>query len=133
MVSDDRALVLGTWLPGYWRGASCPMKWCSLATFSVLYQPTVEELIRRSYVWVAVAPSDESLILGYTVVDGDMVHWCYVNPTYRQQGLLWFMLKNLADKPMQYTHSTLAWEQHVAPKLPRWRYRPGALRGVVRG
>jgi hypothetical protein len=109
------------------------MRWCSLSMFSTLYQPVVEELIKRSNVRVAVAPTDESLVLGYAVVEGDTLHWCYVAPYCRRHGMLWYMLEDIADRHISYSHETVAWRRNVAPKLPRWKYRPEVLRGVANG
>lgn len=131
--NEDRAMILGTWIPAYWRGASCPLGWCSLQTFSVLYQPVVERLIRDSFIRVAVAPSDDNLILGYAVVQDDLVHWCHVTPMYREHKMLWFLIDDICDKPMRYSHETLSWRRHVAPKLPTWKYAPEAIRGLVKG
>lgn len=132
MEPGDRALVLATWLNGYYRGAVAPFRWCSRSTFYVLYQPIVEALLRASFVRVAAAPEDETLIVGFVVVQGDMVHWCWTAERYREHGVMRDLVQDIADTPMQYTHETLFWRRKVAPTLPRWRYRPEAVLEVVR-
>lgn len=133
--SGDLALVLGTWLPGYWRGASSPMRWCSLGEFSAAYQNVVEQILKASTIRVACAPSDENLILSYMVFDGTVFHWGWVGDPYRRQNLFWTMLEtagDMANRPMAYSHETISFRRHLAPKLPMWKYRPEAVRDVVK-
>lgn len=130
---EDRKLVLASWLPVYWRSAYSPMKWCSMGTFCHLYQPTVEAILKSAFTRVACDPEDESNVLGFAVVRDDMLHWAWTADIYRKSGLLWYMIRDIVDKPMVYTHATLTWERHIAPLLPKWRYRPEALRDLKVG
>lgn len=132
MVKEDRPLVLSKWLNGYYRGAVAPFKWCSHSTFYMLYQPTVEALLRASYVRVAVAPEDDSLICGFAVVQDNMVHWCSTQERYRGHGIMRDLLQDLVDESMVYTHETMHWRRKWAPHLPKWKYRPEAVEEVVR-
>jgi hypothetical protein len=81
---------------------------------------------------VATAQEFEDLILGFSVVQDDMVHWCWTKDGHRNLGIQKDLLQDIADKPMFYTHETLFWRRKVAPTLPRWKYRPEAVDEVVR-
>jgi hypothetical protein len=130
---DDRKLVLASWLPVYWRSAYSPMKWCPLSAFTQHYAKTVEALIKDSFIRVACDPEDESNVLGFAVVRDDMVHWAWSSDWYRRNHLFWYLIRDIADKPMVYTHTTLTFERHIASKLPKWKYRPEALRDLKVG
>lgn len=101
----DRNQILNSWLHGQYWGNKY-YKHMSQDVFFKEYANHITMLLSNPFaqIDVAVLSDDEDMILGYLVYVGNTVHWAFVKPKYRGQGIMNLLLK---DKPFKhYTGAT---------------------------
>jgi GNAT superfamily N-acetyltransferase len=120
MVADDRNYVLSSWLRSYAEGP----EFRSLArpVYFALYEPVVQQLIDRSFVYVACLSDARDVILGWAAVDKDALHYVLVKPRWRGHGIMHKLLSDTGDLPMTFTHVPPSRLARLIP--PTWKYDP---------
>lgn len=86
--TSDVPFILATWLKGLRFGNS----WYRLIDNKVyfkLYHSVISAIISKptTRVIVACLKEEPSVILGYSVVEGDKLHWCQVKKAWRGIGI----------------------------------------------
>jgi hypothetical protein len=69
----------------------------------------ISNYLRDVKVIIACAPDDEDYILGYALVEGDVLHYAFVRTSCRGNGVARALVKDL-PKPLRVTHMTPAGE-----------------------
>jgi hypothetical protein len=105
MQAADYSFVIGSWLSSY-RESDFARPIRSSIYFDSLAR-LIKGIIPRCFGVVAVAPSDESNILGWSAWTGPLLHYLYVKEVYRRNGLGMILLGNAPDK-LFCTHITHA-------------------------
>lgn len=66
---------------------------------------TNEAILNRARCLVACAAADRSVILGFAIVEGNVVHYVYTRPDVRRQGIATQLLGPLlTKKAMRFSH-----------------------------
>lgn len=70
------------------------------------YSPIIEQIVKisRASSLIACLDDDSSVIVGYSLVNGPIMHWCYVKSAWRRQGILTLMLNTLEHSPKSCSH-----------------------------
>lgn len=83
---EDRGLVFSTMLRGLFHG-------CDLygqieeKAFYENYSKIIESLLDRAELRVACLADDEDVVLGYAIVRGSVLDYCFVKRPWRKQGI----------------------------------------------
>lgn len=87
------------------------------------YQKFIESLFERpqTVVRLAVLSDDEDVVLGWSVYEGDKLHYVYVNRDMRNNGIG----KNLIpSNTKEISHVTIAGMSVWASKYPNFKFNP---------
>lgn len=105
-VGDARNLIYATWLRCY-QTNSPAAKNIHKDTFFAEHHLVLDAIFDRNpTVKLAVLPDDPSVVLGWSVTEGeDLVHFVYVKPAFRKYGLATALLGHV-KQPFTYTHWT---------------------------
>jgi hypothetical protein len=101
----DKNLILASWLKGqyysnpYWQHMKP-------ADYYKLYTQKITDILYRpdTRIDIAVMAEDPSIIMGYLVYEGNIVHWAFVKKDFRSTGILKLLVNN--KKFDVYTAST---------------------------
>jgi GNAT superfamily N-acetyltransferase len=119
---EARSLVFATWLRSFQANSSFARP-ISREVFFPAHQLVLERLLARPNVEVhlAVWPDDPNVVFGWSVTEGDCVHYVYVKPDFRKAGLARALL---AHRPFaQYSHHTYVLRD-LHPKIAHLTYNP---------
>lgn len=88
VVADDVPFIISTWLKGLRFGNSWYKLIESKAYFKT-YHAVIVAVMSRPTVSVSIAclKEDPSVILGYSVIEGNKLHWCQVKKAWRGIGI----------------------------------------------
>lgn len=120
---SDLEFILDSWLRSHRDSA-----WAKFAgaTYQRGHDSLIKRLLTRSAVLVACYEGDPNTILGWSVTDGDVVHYVYVKKPLRRQGIARMLLRPFLDRPARYSHSLPCWASRGA--LPKdWSFDPYAM------
>jgi len=115
----DIGFIFNSWLKSYKQSSFS--KFIPGAVYFDLHHKTIESILKRAKVLVAVNPADTNQIYGYivyeTVQETSVVHYCYVKESFRKMGILTLLLSE-ANLPEAffYSHSTFS-AALVTPKM----------------
>ena len=117
---NDEAFIYQTWLKGYLFGN--PMnRGLDIGTFERNYRPVIGALLKRSTTRVACLKDSPNVILGYSVSEGERLHWLHVKEHMRKFGLA----KLLLPKDFSaVSHKTKQAETILRTKFPDIKYNP---------
>lgn len=80
---SDHNFIYSTWLNGLYYGNS----WFKLTPkheFMKFYHQIIERLLARSAIRIACLKEDRDVILGYAVIEGNVLHWTHTKPAWRK-------------------------------------------------
>lgn len=118
--SDDQNFILSTWLNGLRYGNDW-FKEIDQETYFKAYHPIVCNLIFDSKVSVACLKEDPSVILAYSVHDGDVLHYVFCKEVWRGIGLS----KDLIPQNLKVvTHLTKTGLSILKKKYPNAIFNP---------
>lgn len=88
VMGEDNNFILSTWL----RGLRYGNQWFGMIEQEVyfkMYKPIIERLLVKPTVSVKVAclKDDPEVILSYSVLEQDRLHWVFTKKAWRQMGL----------------------------------------------
>jgi GNAT superfamily N-acetyltransferase len=127
----DEAFICDSWLRSFrdsWFAGPIPND-----LYYDLYRKIINERVRarkNAQTLVAVAPDDDSVILGFACVEPpSIVHYVYVKDVFRRHGVASALVKyaNIVE-PVQYTFRTKSGANSVASR--NFSYNPFILRDV---
>ena len=109
----DRNFILASWLHHY-KNSSPFAKPILHSVYYKYHHVIVERITTRptTRIRIACLPDDDSVILGYIVIeqmpDKPCIHFAYVKPAFRGNGILTAFLSDLNINPNEccYTHRT---------------------------
>ena len=114
---DDEALIYQTWLKGLYFGSSWFSK-MDQKTFFQKYRIVINDLLLRSQVFVAALKEDQDTVLGYSVIQENILHWIFVKTSWRKMGIA---KRLLPDNINTVTHLTDL-VRNILPK--RFKFDP---------
>lgn len=120
MVADDRNYVLSSWLRSYSEGPE--FRSIARPVYFALYEPVVQRLISRSYVYVACLPDARDVVLGWAAIEKDALHYVLVKPRWRGNGIMRKLLADTAELPLTFTHIPPSRLESLIP--PTWKFDP---------
>lgn len=121
-ILDDMRFVAASWFESYWK--STAIQEMSFGTYKPGQDALINRLIDRSEIFVAHAAGVPDEILGYAVIEGDVLHYTYVKSVYRRHGIARGLVRSRAKR---YTHRTRLGEK-IAKAL-NLGYDPYAVHG----
>lgn len=121
-IRDARPLVFATWLRSFQATSDLGKKLPRDAFFASHHRVIERILARGATVTLAVLPDDTSVVFGWSVTEGNVVHYVYVKPDFRKFGLATALLAHV-EKPFTYSHATSALPK-LAHKLHNCTYNP---------
>lgn len=106
MRADDRNYILSSWTRSYAGRAREAREYATLDAFYEDYGPIVSALLDRSRVLVAALKEDPDIIVGWLAIEDETLHYALVKPRWRKLGVARWMLSELAEVPLSYSHVT---------------------------
>ncbi len=91
---DDLNFIKATMLRGLYYGCSFYNKMDKEAFFDN-YSRVVSSLLAASDIIVACDPQMPEVILGYAIINGGVLHYCYTKSAFRKQGIQKHILRNI--------------------------------------
>lgn len=85
-IEHDYPLIFASWLKGLYYGNQLYGDIPSELYYAVYHQ-VVEQLLKTAKVKIAALKEDPDVILGYSVYDGNTLHWVFVKNAWRGIGL----------------------------------------------
>lgn len=122
--AEDKSFIMATWLKGQYYGHPW-FREIDKDSYNVNYARHIEEVIKRpdTKVNIACLAEDQDIILGYSVLTGSTLHWCYVKEAWRARGIA-----NLLTQPGPITNVSGSTKTGKAISKKRgWTYNPWAL------
>ena len=116
MRDGDRNFVLSSWLRSY--AEANEFRGMKRSSYFALYAPVVEVLLGRSTVMVATMPEASDVVLGWLAAEGELLHYVLTKPRWRKLGIARFMLADMKDLAVKYTHQA----PRMAPIPAAWTY-----------
>lgn len=116
----DLNFILATWLRGLRYGNPLFTEIDKDAYFSV-YHKVIENILNHSRVKVACLKDDQDVILGYSVIQADKVHWVHVKSEWRKIGIARSLL---TEKFNVVTHLTTLGLQILKQRCPSVKFNP---------
>jgi hypothetical protein len=102
ITADDLPFIYATWLKGL-RYGNATYKQIDKTVYYTKYQVVIKALLGSSNVIVACLTSDPETIVGYSVSNGDTLHWVYVKESWRQLGVATLVVPNSVHKVSHLT------------------------------
>lgn len=102
---DDYNYIISSWLRSFAGRSLDAQRYESIAAFYADYQPVVKDLLARSTVSVAALQEDQSVIVGWSATEGDVLHYVLTKPRWRRLGVAHILVPNVSV----YSHTTLDW------------------------
>lgn len=99
---DDMRFVSASWFESYWK-ATMVQEMPEYASYKAGQDALIRRLVERSQVTVAFAKEVPDEILGYAVMEGEVLHYAYVKSVYRRHGICKGLIRSRAAR---YTHKT---------------------------
>lgn len=114
----ERNYVLSSWKRSY--GESPELKHLTRAAYFGMYGPVVERLLDASTIAIAVDEDLPDTIIGFMAVEDGLLHYVHVKPRFRRMGVATWMLRELREMPITYTHHP----SRIALRLcgPSWTF-----------
>lgn len=99
--SDDLRFIHSSWHTTFWKtNAKRTTEW---SVYKDEMDQRIDRLLARSETLVATAAEVPDEILGYAVLEGDVLHFAYVKSVYRGMGIAKGLVRGRAK---WYTHAT---------------------------
>lgn len=100
--TQDRGYILEHWVRAHSHTADA---FHAGQNFMPGMWATAESILDRARCLVACAAADRSVILGFAIVEGNVVHYVYTRPDVRHQGIATQLLAPLlGNKAVRYSH-----------------------------
>lgn len=117
-------LIRSRWMRSY-RHDNGFMKLTHAEAYYFAYSNYVDGVLRRpnSEVRFAVLSDDSDVVLGFSVTEGNILHYVHVPKSYRKHGIARILLPNTID---WFTHLTNLGMQLWAEKVPDAKFNPFA-------
>lgn len=117
----DHSFIYTTWIKGLYSDSGW---WRSIQknVFTSFYSLVIKKMLHNPDVSVRVSclADDPDIILGYSVSEGNRLHFVFIKPDWRGKGL--GILKSLIPKAInEVTSMTKAGKKRM---LPDWNYQP---------
>lgn len=83
---EDINFILSTMLKGLFYGSKF---WAEVdqTSFFSNYEPFIKHLMLRSQIKIACLDDDQDVILGYSMANGNTLHFLFVKKSYRKLGI----------------------------------------------
>lgn len=121
MREADRNYVLSSWSKSYAGSSRDARDYATMADFYRDYAPVIAELLARSVVTVAALKDNDDIIVGWSAIEGDVLHYVLVKPRWRKLGVARYLLSSVKERPMMCSHQT---NDAVRCGMPDgWAYR----------
>ena len=127
----DKSFIFATWLRAYYHGngwrkgsqrsSDAPIDLIGTIPkhdFMITYQKVIEALLKKSQINIACLKEDDDVILGYSVSQGDILHWVFVKDLWRKIGVS----KMLIAKETKFVTHLTRLGRNIKPN--EWRYNP---------
>lgn len=122
-VKEDLPFIYSTWLKSYRYGSQFAKK----LTNKVYYEwhhKLIERLFARgANCFVVVDSSDISVLYGYVVIEGPVMHFSYIKKPFRNLGLFNKLIETSGIKSGPFTHYTEFCDEYLK-KHEGWEYNP---------
>lgn len=84
--ADDKNFIYATWLRSLYYGSQ--MRKIEQGAFFKAYPAVLDLLLKKpATVLVACLNEDPNVILGYAILEPEVLHWVYVKEAWRKQGI----------------------------------------------
>ena len=126
--ADDTAFMFKTWLRSY-RYAP-PSRGIGNDDFYTGHHAVIERILDRPSTRIVVAclPESPTVILGYAVADGNVLHYVLTKENFRRFGVGSALLSALEfDGPPRLSHVTADWTHAFSRRYPASRWNPYLL------
>lgn len=120
-IPGDEHYIMDTWLTGV-RYSNDWFKAISKETFKRNYTRIIKELLEYSTVRIACLIDDPDVILGFSVMQGPIIHWVNVKEKWRGIGLMRELTRSPFENQRTISHMTKA-IRPIAKKLG-WEFNP---------
>jgi GNAT superfamily N-acetyltransferase len=102
---EDESFIYSTWLLGLYYGDDKIKAETPDHAFMKAYRPIIRLLLARpdTKIKVVCVTEDPDTIIGYSVFEGDTLHWVFVRPAWRKFGLA---KKLIPPSTAAYSHLT---------------------------
>ena len=106
MREADRNYVMSSWSKSYAGSSRDARDYATLADFYRDYTPVIRDLLDRSTVTVAALRDNDDIIVGWSAIEGDVLHYVLVKPRWRKLGVARYLLGSFTERAMVYSHQT---------------------------
>lgn len=100
-VQDDLRFVCASWFESYWK-LNAKSTGVAYEEYKHGQDRRIRKALERSKVQVLYASEIPDELLGFSVVEGPILHYAYVKSVYRREGLA----SKLCEGTHYYTHRT---------------------------
>jgi hypothetical protein len=102
MEESDVNFIFSSWLKSYRN----TQKYVDSTIYFEGQHKLIEHILGNSDVYIAALDEDPDTIIGYAVVSGETLHWCYIKSTYRNLGFARIILDVAfkGEEPKFYSH-----------------------------
>jgi len=118
-VETDLPFIYATWLKGLYHDKLWPaFRVVHQDTFYPNYHRVIESILSRSTVFVACLEDEPDVVLGYSVVSGNTLHWIFIKKAWRGNKIA----KQLVPVTINSVSHLTKLGQKLKPK--EWEYNP---------
>lgn len=115
--SDDSNFIYATWLQGLYHGNSF-YRQIDKESYYRNYRRVLDSILAKSKITIVCLNEDPTVILGFVVYDREVLHWVFVKPVWRTNGIAKSLIPQGITK---VTHLTTAGK---AAKPKKWAFDP---------
>lgn len=104
---EDLSFIYSTWSRGQYHGYS-PHSVINKQVFFKEYSKITSNILKHpsTHVYITCLPDAEDIILGYVVIQNNVLHWIYVKQAWRNKGISKLMLEFFKDGLKYHTGIT---------------------------
>jgi GNAT superfamily N-acetyltransferase len=124
--ADDMRFVAASWFESYWKAVASQEGMDYLTAYRPGQDALIRRLVGRSETIVAHAVDIPDEILGYAVLEDDVLHYVYVKSVYRRRGIATGLVRARAKR---YSQRTRLGEKLVKPLA--LEFNPYATHGAI--
>ena len=101
-LESDRPFIASSWFESYWK-ATARQEGLAYGLYQFGQGRLIDALLARSRTLVVHAAEMPDEILGYAVLERDILHYAYIKSVYRRRGIALGLIRKHAKS---YTHKT---------------------------
>jgi hypothetical protein len=119
-LKTDEGLIYQSWMMGLYYGNTWYQN-IEPNVFYARYRRILDYLVKKSHTRCAVLKEDPDVVIGYSVIEKDKLHWIFVKSDWRRYGLA----KMLLSPDIKYVTHLTKLGKHLKPR--EWIFDPFEL------